>query len=113
MRILIAAALITASTVAPPAQSLQTPAALSFEVASIKPVAGGGPATPPGAVGPPIGGVVRYPRGSLRTLVMYAYDLLPIRHAPAPIGGPPWADIDLYEVQAKGPADPSLADAPF
>ena len=111
MRILIAAALIAASTVAPPAQSLQTPAALSFEVASIKPVAGGGPATPPGAVGPPIGGVVRYPRGSLRTLVMYAYDLLPIRHDPAPIGGPSWADTDLYEVHAKGPADLSVADA--
>jgi uncharacterized protein (TIGR03435 family) len=84
---------------------------LAFEVASVKPVAGGGAATPPGAVGPPIDGTVRYPRGSLRTLVMYAWDLLPQRRDPVPEGGPSWADTELYEVQAKGPADLSVADA--
>src|SRR5687768_1354679 len=50
------------------ATSAQAPPRLSFEVASVKPVAGGGEATPPGAVGPPLNGRVRYPRGSLRTL---------------------------------------------
>jgi len=89
----------------------QAPRRLSFDVASVKPVAGGGDPAPPGAIGPPRGGVVRYPRGSLRTLVMYAFDILPQRHDPAPVGGPDWADTDLYEIQAKGPDDLSVADA--
>ena len=110
MRMLISGAVMV-STMAAFAQSPQTPASLTFDVASVKPVAGGGSATPPGAVGPPLGGVVRYPRGSLRTLVMYAFDILPRRHDPEPVGGPAWADTELYEVQAKGPADLSVADA--
>ena len=110
MRILISGAVMV-STMAAFAQAPQTPASLTFDVASVKPVAGGGSATPPGAVGPPLGGVVRYPRGSLRTLVMYAFDILPRRHDPEPVGGPAWADTELYEVQAKGPADLSVADA--
>jgi uncharacterized protein (TIGR03435 family) len=111
MRRFLATVLVLAPTLTPLAQSLQPTAALSFEVASVKPSPGGGPATPPGAVGPPVGGTVRYPRGSLRTLVMYAYDVLPQRHDPLPVGGPAWADADLYEVQAKGPADLSFVDA--
>jgi uncharacterized protein (TIGR03435 family) len=104
----IATVLILAAVAA---TSAQAPPRLSFEVASVKPVAGGGEATPPGAVGPPLNGRVRYPRGSLRTLVMYAYDILPQRRDPLPVGGPAWADSDLYEIQAKGPADLSVGDA--
>ena len=93
------------------AQPAKAPTRLSFDVASVKPVAGGGDPAPPGAVGPPRAGTVRYPRGSLRTLVMYAYDILPQRHDPTPVGGPAWADTDLFEIQARGPGDLSVADA--
>ena len=111
MNRLFAVPVLLATVTSVATQSSQAPPRLAFEVASVKPVDGGGEATPPGAVGPPRGGNVRYPRGSLRTLVMYAYDLLPQRHDPPPVGGPAWADSELYEVQAKGPEDLSVADA--
>jgi uncharacterized protein (TIGR03435 family) len=112
MRSLIAAAIVAASITAFAQSSQSTPHRRSFDVASIKPSAPGASPLAPGAVGPPTGGTVRFPRGTLRRLVMYAYNIQPLmRHDPQPVGGPDWADRDQFDIMAKGPETLTLADA--
>lgn len=81
-----------------------------FEVASVKPLEPGSTAY---AIGPPVNGTIRYRAAQLRRLVSYAFGLDPNGGSdyPLPEGGPDWIDRDLFEVQARGPADMSVADA--
>ena len=79
-----------------------------FEVASVRPSAPG----TRGGVSRPVGGLVRATGASLRDLILFAFDLMPVqRHDPEPVGGPAWTDRDRFDVVAKGAADLSLADA--
>lgn len=108
MRYAATATLLTAWTTVSLAQSpapADTP--LTFEVASIRPVAPG----PRFAIGPPVNGMVRARAIEVRRLVQYAYGLDLQQHDPVPEGGPAWIDQDLFEVVAKGPPDLTLADA--
>ena len=81
-----------------------------FEVASVKPLE---PGSTGYAIGPPVNGTVRYRGAQLRRLVSYAFGLDPNGGGdhPLPEGGPDWIDRDLFEVQARGPADMSVSDA--
>jgi uncharacterized protein (TIGR03435 family) len=84
--------------------------AQEFEVASVKALE---PGSTGYAIGPPVNGTIRYRGAQLRRLVSYAFGLDPNGGSdyPLPEGGPDWIDRDLFEVQARGPADMSVADA--
>ena len=92
------------------AVSLAAQAGPRFEVASVKPLE---PGSTGYAIGPPVNGTVRYRGAQLRRLVSYAFGIDPNGGSdyPLPEGGPDWIDRDLFEVQARGPADMSVADA--
>jgi uncharacterized protein (TIGR03435 family) len=109
MRSVLAAAMLVAGSIAALAQS-RAPA-VSLEAASIKPA-------PPGSVGivagnwaPPTNTSARLRPMTLRTLVMYAFDLQPRRHDPEPVGGQAWMDKDLYELTLKFTALPTIPQA--
>jgi uncharacterized protein (TIGR03435 family) len=70
-----------------------------FEAASIKPVSPGSLFTRPRFS---VGGRFNVGAATLRTLIGYAYTLIPFQLS----GGPRWLDSDKFEVIAKG-ADPS------
>jgi uncharacterized protein (TIGR03435 family) len=79
----------------------QTPASLSFEVATVKKAAAPGPGKPvffgrrggPGSDDP---GRITWSNVNLRTLLMTAYDLKAYQ-----INGPDWLDSERYEIVAK------------
>jgi uncharacterized protein (TIGR03435 family) len=90
------------------AQSAEPQPALSFDVASVRP---SGLASQ-GGISRPVNGTVRVNGAPLRRIIQFAYDIEPeLRHDPLPVGGPSWIDDDLFVIEARGPADLSLADA--
>src|SRR6186713_2987196 len=89
------------------AQSVQPPPPLSFDVASVRPSEPG----PQGGISRPVNGAVRVNRAPLRRIIQFAYDIDPELHDPLPVGGPSWIDEELFVIDARGPADLSLADA--
>jgi uncharacterized protein (TIGR03435 family) len=82
---------------------------LKFDVASVRPSA---PGLRSIGIGRPVNDTVRGVRATVRQLVAYAYNLDPLgRHDPEPVGGPEWAGEDQFDIQAKGSAELSFADA--
>jgi uncharacterized protein (TIGR03435 family) len=66
----------------------------------------------PGNWAPPTSSSARLRPQTLRTLVMYAFDINPARrHDPEPVGGPAWIDQNLYELTLKFSAVPTLPEA--
>ena len=109
-RILYAAALAAAITVAVSAQSKTAAehAPLRFEVASIRPIG------PPGGAGPVFGAVGFPPGGQLVahniqfvTLVRAAYPDFLSSHLI--VGGPDWIRTQLFDINAKATGDPPRA----
>ena len=102
----IAALAVVAIGSAPSAQA-QSPAPLSFEVASVKPSAPPDPANPLTMVPmmiPGAGGSIRASNLPLRLLVRAAYKL----EDEQIIGGPPWQLSSKFDITAK-PADGAVA----
>ena len=89
------------------AQAPLSESVLRFDVASIKPSA----SSTRYSISRPTNGVVRTRGAELRRLIAFAYGIDPVSHEPQPEGGPDWIDKDLFEIEARGPADVSLADA--
>ena len=89
------------------AQSSQAPSPLSFDVVSVRSSEPG----PQGGISRPVNGAVRVNRAPVQRLIQYAYDIDPALHDPLPVGGPAWIDDELFVIEARGPADLSLADA--
>ena len=109
MRRVLAAAMLVVGSIAALAQS-RAPA-VSLEAASIKSAPPGSVGIAPGNWAPPTNSSARLRPMTLRTLVMYAFDLQPRRHDPEPVGGPAWIDKDLYELTLKFTALPTIPQA--
>ena len=57
-------------------------------------------------------GLVRATRSTVRQMIQYAFDLMPIqRHDPESLGGPAWIDSERFDVVARGPDTLSFADS--
>jgi uncharacterized protein (TIGR03435 family) len=89
-----------ASALSSPSQSPQMPMA-AFEVATIK------PSPPVGHVGPTVypGGRVKIGHAKLSSLIFYALRVETFQIS----GGPGWIYSDMYDVEAKPPADSASA----
>ena len=88
-RLLWAVALVSASTVVF-AQNAKPP--VTLEAAAVKAAPPDMPPLVPGNWAPPTSSSARLRPMTLRTLVMYAFDIVPRRHDPEPVGGPAWFD---------------------
>lgn len=109
MRTICAAGILIAASVVVGAQN-GPPAAL--EAASIKQSPPGTQTVVPGNWAPPSNTTARMRPQTLRTLVMYAFDVNPTqRHDPEPIGGPSWIDQNAYELTLKFTAIPTIPQA--
>jgi uncharacterized protein (TIGR03435 family) len=109
MRTVLAALLISTS-IALGAQAPSAPPAL--EAASVKLSPPGTVPLVPGNWAPPTSTSARLRPQTLRTLVMYAFDINPtLRHDPEPIGGPSWIDQDAYELTLKFTSLPTIPQA--
>jgi uncharacterized protein (TIGR03435 family) len=108
-RFIAAALFITSST----ALAAQSPAvAVTLEAAAIKPAPPGSTALAPGNWAPPTSSGARLRPQTLRTLVMYAFDVNPSRrHDPPPVGGPSWIDQNLYQLTLKFSATPTVVES--
>src|SRR5262249_38545202 len=105
-----APALFIASSAAVSAQSPAPP--LTLEAAPIKPAPPGTTPIVPGSWAPPTPSRTRMRPQTLRTLVMYAFDINPSRrHDPPPVGGPRWIDQNLYQLTLKFSAIPTVAES--
>ena len=94
------------------AMGAQSRSPISLEAAVIKPAPPGSIGIMPGNWAPPTSSSARLRPQTLRTLVMYVFDINPARrHDPEPIGGPAWIDQNLYELTLKFSDLPTLADA--
>jgi uncharacterized protein (TIGR03435 family) len=87
-----------------PALCAQEPARPTFEVAAIKPTAGCGNGF--GGSGGPDPGRLHLPCAQLRVLVQIAYGMFADGATQSPVrievlGGPAWADSELYDINAK------------
>ncbi|HVG70682.1 MAG TPA: hypothetical protein VM819_07220, partial [Vicinamibacterales bacterium] len=71
---------------------------VTLEAAAVKPSPPDMPPLVPGNWAPPTSSSARLRPMTLRTLVMYAFDILPRRHDPEPVGGPAWIDKDAYQL---------------
>ena len=110
MRPFLVAALLITSFIAVAAQS--PPPSVTLEVASIKPAPPGSRGIVPGNWAPPTSTTARLRPMTLRTLVMYAFDINATRrHEPEPVGGPQWVDENLYELTLKFSALPSVPES--
>lgn len=110
MRVVTVAMFIAASVVTF-AQSSPPAAPPALEAASVKQSPPGTPTIVPGNWAPPTSTSARLRPQTLRTLVMYAFDINPMRHDPEPIGGPAWIDQDAYELTLKFTALPTVPQA--
>jgi uncharacterized protein (TIGR03435 family) len=107
--LLIVVALTLRSGGVAPAQDTAASPRLEFEVASVRPSA---PGAAPGGIGRPVNGLVRATATTVRQMIHYAYDLMPLqRHDPASDGGPAWIDTERFDIMARGPDDLSFADS--
>ena len=107
-RLLPAVILVRASTVMF-AQSGKPVATL--EAAAVKPAPAGMPPLVPGNWAPPTSTSAQLRPMTLKTLVMYAFDILPRRHDPEPIGGPAWIDKPAYQLVLKFSDVPTIPQA--
>ena len=107
-RLLPALVLISVSTVVF-AQTGKAP--VTLEAAAVKPAPPEMPPLAPGNWAPPTSSSARLRPMTLRTLVMYAFDILPRRHDPEPIGGPAWIDKLAYQLVLKFSDVPSIPQA--
>jgi uncharacterized protein (TIGR03435 family) len=107
-RLLPAVILVSASTVMF-AQSGKPVATL--EASAVKPAPPGMPPLVPGNWAPPTSTSAQLRPMTLRTLVMYAFDILPRRHDPDPIGGPAWIDKPAYQLVLKFSDVPTIPQA--
>ena len=106
----IAAALFITSSTALSAQS--RPPAVTLEAAAIKVAPPGSLPIVPGNWAPPTSSSARLRPQTLRTLVMYAFDINPSRrHDPPPVGGPSWIDQNLYQLTLKFSALPTIVES--
>jgi uncharacterized protein (TIGR03435 family) len=109
MRWLLAVGTLAAASVAVAGQATPGP---TLEAASIKRAAPGTPTVVPGNWAPPTSTTARLRPQTLRTLVMYAFDVNPTqRHDPEPVGGPPWIDQEAYELTLKFTSLPTIPQA--
>jgi uncharacterized protein (TIGR03435 family) len=107
-RLLAAVVLISASTITI-AQNGKP--AVTLEAAAVKPAPPDMPTLVPGNWAPPTSSSARLRPMTLRTLVMYAFDILPRRHDPEPVGGPAWIDKDAYQLVLKFSDVPTIPQA--
>src|SRR4051812_37275658 len=107
-RYLLAGGLVAAS-VALGAQGASVP---TLEAASVKESPPGTQTVVPGNWAPPTSTSARLRPQTLRTLVMYAFDINPtLRHDPEPLGGQPWIDQNAYQLTLKFTALPTIPQA--
>jgi uncharacterized protein (TIGR03435 family) len=107
-RLLWAVALVSASTVifAQNGKPLVT-----LEAAAVKAAPPDMPPLVPGNWAPPTSSSARLRPMTLRTLVMYAFDIVPRRHDPEPVGGPAWFDKTAYQLVLKFSDVPTVPQA--
>ena len=109
MRRLVAAAFCMAATIPVLAQTGKP--AVTLEAAAVKAALPDVPTLVPGNWAPPTSSSARLRPMTLRTLVMYAFDLLPRRHDAPPLGGPPWIDRNAYQLTLKFSEVPTIPQA--
>lgn len=85
--------------------------AVTLEVAAVKAAPPDMPTLVPGNWAPPTSASARLRPMTLRTLVMYAFDILPRRHDPDPVGGPAWIDKTAYQLVLKFSDVPTIPQA--
>jgi uncharacterized protein (TIGR03435 family) len=107
-RLLWAVALVGAST-AVAAQNGKPP--VTLEAAAVKAAPPDMPPLVPGNWAPPSSSSARLRPMTLRTLVMYAFDIVPRRHDPEPVGGPAWFDKIAYQLVLKFSDVPTVPQA--
>jgi uncharacterized protein (TIGR03435 family) len=107
-RLLAAVVLIGASSIVF-AQNGARP--VTLEAAAVKAPPPDMPPLVPGNWAPPTSSSARLRPMTLRTLVMYAFDILPRRHDPEPVGGPAWIDKDAYQLVLKFSDVPTIPQA--
>jgi len=107
-RLLATVVLISASTII---FAQNGKPAVTLEAAAIKPAPPDMPPLVPGNWAPPTSSSARLRPMTLRTLVMYAFDILPRRHDPEPTGGPAWMDRDAYQLVLKFSDVPTIPQA--
>jgi uncharacterized protein (TIGR03435 family) len=84
---------------------------VTLEAAAVKAAPPGMPTLVPGNWAPPTNSSAQLRPMTLRTLVMYAFDILPRRRDPEPIGGPAWIDQAAYQLVLKFNGVPTIPDA--
>src|SRR5690349_6846087 len=110
MQRFIAAMLFITLSTALAAQS--PPQAVVLEAAAIKSAPPGSSAIVPGNWAPPTSSSAHLRPQTLRTLVMYAFDINPTRrHDAPPVGGPSWIDQNLYQLTLKFSALPTVVES--
>ena len=85
--------------------------AVTVVAAAVKAAPADVPPLVPGNWAPPTSSSARLRPMTLRTLVMYAFDILPRRHDPEPVGGPVWVDKTAYQLVLKFSDVPSIPQA--
>jgi uncharacterized protein (TIGR03435 family) len=109
MRKLVAAALCMTAVIPVLAQNGKPP--VTLEAAAVKAAPPDVPTLVPGNWAPPTSSSARLRPMTLRTLVMYAFDILPRRHDPTPVGGPTWIDKNAYQLTLKFSGLPTIPEA--
>ena len=107
-RLLAAVGLISASAVL---YAQNAKPAVTLEAAAVKAAPPDVPPLVPGNWAPPTSSSARLRPMTLRTLVMYAFDILPRRHDPDPVGGPAWIDKAAYQLVLKFSDVPTIPQA--
>ena len=107
-RLLCAVALVSASTVM---FAQNGKPAVTLEAAAVKAAPPDMPPLVPGNWAPPTSSSARLRPMTLRTLVMYAFDIVPRRHDPEPVGGPAWFDKRAYQLVLKFSDVPTVPPA--
>ena len=107
-RLLAVVGLVCASTIL---YAQNATPAVTLEVAAVKAAPPGMPVLVPGNWAPPTSSSAQLRPMTLRTLVMYAFDIVPRRHDPDPVGGPAWIDKAAYQLVLKFSGVPTIPDA--
>ena len=107
-RLLVAVGLISASTFL---YAQNAKPAVTLEAAAVKAAPPDLPPLVPGNWAPPTSSSARLRPMTLRTLVMYAFDIVPQRHDPEPVGGPAWLDKTAYQLVLKFSDLPTVPQA--
>ena len=107
-RLFAAVGLISVSTVL---YAQNAKPAVTLEAAAVKAAPPDVPPLVPGNWAPPTSSSARLRPMTLRTLVMYAFDILPRRHDPDPVGGPAWIDKAAYQLVLKFSDVPTIPQA--